>query len=173
MEKIISVKSVIDELNKNKNVFKILLSNLSKEVCVWRSEPQKWCLLEILCHLYDEEREDFRARVKYILENPGQSLPSLDPDSWVQTRKYIEKDYETVLSEFVEEREISVKWLSRLADPSWNNISHNPQLGDISANRIFINWLAHDYLHIRQIIKLKYDYLKNGSDEDLSYAGNW
>ena len=35
------------------------------------------------------------------------------------------------------------------------------------------NWLAHDYLHIRQIIKLKFDFLKDQSDEHLSYAGEW
>lgn len=27
--------------------------------------PEKWCLLEIVFHLYDEEREEFRARVNY------------------------------------------------------------------------------------------------------------
>ena len=35
------------------------------------------------------------------------------------------------------------------------------------------NWLAHDYLHIRQIIRLKFAYLQQLSKEDLSYAGNW
>jgi hypothetical protein len=38
---------------------------------------------------------------------------------------------------------------------------------------IFANWLAHDYLHIRQILRLKYEYLKSISEEDLSYAGEW
>jgi hypothetical protein len=35
------------------------------------------------------------------------------------------------------------------------------------------NWLAHDYLHIRQIIKLKFDYLEKMTGEGLSYAGDW
>jgi hypothetical protein len=35
------------------------------------------------------------------------------------------------------------------------------------------NWLAHDYLHIRQIIRIKYDYLKKTSGEILLYAGEW
>lgn len=33
------------------------------------------------------------------------------------------------------------------------------------------NWLAHDYLHMRQIIK--YQYLKEKTNIDLQYAGNW
>jgi hypothetical protein len=33
--------------------------------------------------------------------------------------------------------------------------------------------MAHDLLHIRQITKLKYDYLKYLSGQGLSYAGDW
>ncbi len=173
MEKLVSSKYVIDELTKNKSVFKILLNNLPKELYMWRSAPQKWCLLEVLCHLHDVECEDFRARIKHVLENPEKPMSPTDPPGWVKSRKYIEQDYDTVLSEFVEERDISVKWLSRLIDPPLNNVYHHPEMGDISANKLFISWLAHDYLHIRQIAKIKYDYLKSIYEEDLSYAGEW
>ncbi len=43
----------------------------------------------------------------------------------------------------------------------------------MTAKMFLSNWLAHDYLHIRQITKLKYDYLKQLTNEDLNYAGNW
>jgi len=43
----------------------------------------------------------------------------------------------------------------------------------MTASMFFSNWLAHDYLHIRQITRLKYDYLKQLTNEDLSYAGTW
>jgi len=43
----------------------------------------------------------------------------------------------------------------------------------MSAKFILANWLAHDYLHIRQITRLKYDYLQDIPNENLSYAGNW
>ncbi len=35
------------------------------------------------------------------------------------------------------------------------------------------NWLAHDLLHMRQIIKIKYLYLEQSSNVDLHYAGAW
>jgi uncharacterized protein YutE (UPF0331/DUF86 family) len=46
-------------------------------------------------------------------------------------------------------------------------------LENLSAKMIFKNWLAHDYLHIRQIIRLKFEYLKGFTGENLSYAGDW
>ena len=66
---------IINELSKNRNVFKELLSGLTAEMYLWMPNPGKWCLLEIVCHLYDIEREDFRARTKHVLETPAAPLP--------------------------------------------------------------------------------------------------
>lgn len=166
-------KHIINELKRNKFVFRELLSGLSREFILWKQSPEKWCLLEIVSHLYDEEREDFRARVKHILETPDLPMPSINPVGWVTERNYLKQDFNKVLNNFLNERNLSIEWLENLETDKWNNINHHPKLGDISANMIFANWLAHDYLHIRQIIRLKYDYLKSLSGENLSYAGDW
>lgn len=165
--------NLIEELNRNISVFEKLLSGLNKNEYLWKQSENKWCLLEIICHLYDEEREDFRSRVKHILENPGLQMKPIDPVGWVKERNYITKDFNEVLSKFLEERKISVNWLMNLENPDWNKIHIHPKLGEMSAKMILTNWVAHDYLHFRQIIKLKYDYLKSESGESLDYAGNW
>jgi hypothetical protein len=71
------------------------------------------------------------------------------------------------------EREQSVKWLQSLTNPKWDNVHEHSKFGKMTAKMFLSNWLAHDYLHIRQITKLKYDYLKQLTNEDLDYAGNW
>lgn len=164
---------ITNELERNIDVFKNLLSGLQSDVYLWKQAEEKWCLLEIICHLCDEEREDFRYRVKHILENPSLPLNSIDPLGWVTLRKYTEQNYEDKINEFMAERKKSIQWLNSLNSNNWDNVYKHPKLGNLSAKMIFSNWLAHDYLHIRQILKLKYDYLKFISDEDLSYAGNW
>jgi hypothetical protein len=166
-------KYIITELHRNADVFKKLLNNVPEEIYLWRQNEKKWCMLGIICHLYDEEREDFRARVKLVLENPQLPANPINPVGWVTERKYIEQNYNTVLANFLNERNISVEWLNQLKDPIWGNVYTHPKIGDLSAKMFLINWLAHDYLHIRQIIKLKYDYLKEISGENLSYAGEW
>ncbi|MEM6429633.1 MAG: hypothetical protein AAF708_10365 [Deinococcota bacterium] len=42
----------------------------------------------------------------------------------------------------------------------------------MSAQFFLENWLAHDYLHMRQVVKLKYDYL-TADGVNLIYAGTW
>ena len=168
-----NTKYIIEELTRNKIVFKDILEGLEKDVYLWKPNSEKWCVLEVACHLYDEEREDFRARVKLTLETPEMPANPIDPVRWVTTRKYIEQDYNNVLQRFLLERDNSIAWLSDLKNPKWNNIYRHPLLGDINAEIFLSSWLAHDYLHIKQITKIKYDYFKEMSGDKVGYAGEW
>jgi DinB superfamily len=164
---------IFEELDRNKYIFKGLLENINEDEYLWKMNPDKWCLLEIICHLRDEEVEDFRTRVRYVLETPELVLPPFDPVNWVKERKYIKQNYKETLSDFIQERERSVKWLHSLTDPKWDNKYQHPKLGPMSAKLFLSNWVAHDYLHIRQILNLKFNYLKFISGEGLNYAGEW
>jgi hypothetical protein len=164
---------LIENLSQNREVFRSLLAGLTPELYRWKPAPDKWCLLEMVCHLRDEEVEDFRTRVRVTLESPDTAPPPIDPVGWVQSRDYIGQDYEAELGAFLAERADSVAWLRGLVDPHWDHAYQHPALGRLSAHLFIHNWLAHDYLHFRQITRLKYQYLAAISGEDLSYAGDW
>ncbi|MCB0726849.1 MAG: DinB family protein [Ignavibacteriae bacterium] len=164
---------VIRKLNDNLNTFKSLLSDTSENEYLFRPAENKWCLLEIVCHLCDEEQSDFRARVKHTLEKTEGDPPKIDPEGWVKSKKYIEWDYYKTLEKFIDERKKSVEWLYSLKDPAWKNEYIHPKFGGMSAEFFLSNWLAHDYLHFRQIIYTKYNYLKHSGSIDLIYAGEW
>jgi hypothetical protein len=78
-----------------------------------------------------------------------------------------------MLEKFIKERESSLIWLKSLKNAIWDHSFEHPKLGTMSAKYFLNNWLAHDYLHIRQIIKLKFDYLDDRFKENLNYAGIW
>lgn len=164
---------IIQNLEQNQSVFESLFSGLSKETYMWKPRAEKWCLLEIVCHLHDEEREDFRARVKHVLETPDELFPPFDPIGLVKTHNYIEQNYGETVGKFLFERTHSLDWLKSLQTPKWENATPHPRLGPMSAWLLLNNWLAHDYLHLRQITRLKYQLLQTQSGQDLSYAGGW
>lgn len=164
---------IIQKLADNRSVFREFLSGISAEEYMWKPSLEKWCLLEIVCHLYDEELYDFRARVKSVLENPESSLPPSDPEGWVKSKNYIGQEYEIMVGKFLNERDESVEWLLNLHLPKWKNEFVHPVRGPLSAEFFLANWLAHDYLHFRQISNLMYSYLKSVSGMDLGYAGDW
>ena len=164
---------IISELNNNWDDFKSMLSAISKQEYMWKPAPDKWCLLEIVCHLYDEEREDFRARLNHVLTTPDLPMPGIDPIALVTLNDYINQDYHEMLNQFLSERKNSIKWLNSLSAPDYKQAYIHPKFGPLNGELFLTNWLAHDYLHFRQITKLKYDYLKFQTGVSLKYAGDW
>ena len=164
---------IIDNLEKNKEVFSSLFADLLKEEYLWREKGNSWSLLEVLCHLHDEEIEDFRTRVKHVLETPEKYPPPIDPVLWVTQKKYQEQSFAEKLKSFLTERNNSIQWLRSLENPNWLNTYVNPKLEKQTAQMYLENWLAHDYLHIRQINRIKYLFFKSCAKESLAYAGTW
>ena len=167
------ISHIINGLEHNRSVFEDLFSPILEHQKTWKPEPHKWSLLEVLCHLYDEEREDFKTRVRCLLQSPVEPPPLFDPTVWVTERRYIDQNYDDRLSELLNERTASIDWLNSLEDANWLNEYEHPKMGIRTPLFYLSNWLAHDFLHIRQIMKLKLDYLNHVSGTDLNYAGTW
>ena len=165
--------SLIHHLARHRGVFGHLLSSADPEEQRWRAAPEKWCLLETVCHLYDEEREDFHARLQHALETPDTPQPPTDPPGWMTSRKYMEQDYTPMLTKFLAERDRSVAWLQGLHAPKWSNAYQHPKVGALSAEFFLANWVAHDLHHIRQINAMRYAYLAATCGVRLDYAGTW
>lgn len=166
-------QAIIVQLQRNKLVFQNLLESTSQKLRLFKPYADTWCLLEVVCHLLDEEREDFKARVQSILTDPNEPLKPISPEKWPTERRYLDQDFETVLEEFLSERERSIEWLQSLQNPEWEQTVDHPEVGPRSAKKFLVNWLAHDYHHIRQINRIHHAYLKACSADDLTYAGKW
>lgn len=163
----------IDRFSKNRGVFESLLRGVSLEQAQWKPAADKWSMLEVLNHLYDEEREDFRQRRELVLADPKHAWPSIDPKGWVTTRGYNGRDLDTSLDNFLAEREKSLAWLGQLASPNWQNSNEGPN-GNLSAGDLLASWLAHDFLHIRQLARLHWQYVGAISDPyQTTYGGPW
>lgn len=167
------IERIIIELEVNRGIFKDLFTGMTEEEYLLKPSAGKWCLLEILCHLVDEEREDFRARTRHLLEHPQSPFLGIDPEAWVKERKYMEQDYEEKLEDFLSERNESISWLRSLQEPQWGNSYDHPVFGRLTAQTLLANWLAHDYIHLRQVIGAKFGYHQSVSGESLDYAGKW
>ena len=164
---------IILQLSKNQLVFEKLLSNIQQKQSLWKPDTNKWCMLEVVCHLVDEEIYDFRTRVKSILENPQVELPKFNPLDWAVEHRYMEQFMEKKTKEFLAERGRSVQWLKDLLNPRWKNEYHHPKMGILTAEYFLANWLAHDYIHLRQLNRLSYEFLQFESGINLNYAGDW
>ncbi len=164
-------KFIIDRLAHNTGVFREIFTGISPEYASWRPAEGKWSFLEVVNHIRDEEELDFRERVKAALEN--REAPAIHPGKWVTEKNYAGRDYISSVANFLLEREHSIEWLRSLKDIDWNSKWTNPQF-EMTAYGFLVNWLAHDYLHIRQLNRMNFLYLKEkAGDVSLQYAGDW
>ena len=163
----------INRFFRNRDVFTALMTDVAPEQARWKPAPDKWSILEVVNHLYDEEREDFRQRLELVLADPSQPFPPIDPRGWVTSRNYLGRELGESLNRFLKEREKSLAWLQQLSSPDWAN-SNQGANGILKAGDLLASWLAHDFLHIRQITRLHFQYAGFISKPyQTAYAGPW
>lgn len=163
----------VERFANNAGVFENLAQGVSLEQARWKPSPEKWSFLEVVNHLYDEERDDFRARLDSLLHHPERKWPPIDPQGWALERGYNEREFAESLARFLEERRKSIAWLKELKEPHLENEYEHTQ-GIISAGDLLASWLAHDFLHIRQLARLHWQYLNFlCTPFKTAYAGDW
>ena len=115
--------------------------------------------MEVVNHLYDEEKDDFRKRLDLTLHKPEEEWPGIDPQGWVIAHEYSTKDFHQSVKNFFDERAKSIQWLNNLSVPEWDTLHQHQILGPLSAADLLAAWAAHDYLHLKQISELQAGYL--------------
>jgi hypothetical protein len=169
----LNLSQIIERMRANADAITALARDLSDAQARWKPAAGAWSLLEVVNHLYDEEREDFRTRVDYVLHRPGEQAPPIDPEGWVTARAYNQRDPRASLDAFQHERAASLEWLRGLSDPNWDAAYHAPW-GVLRAGDLLVAWLAHDHLHVRQLNELHYAYLaQQAAPYSVEYAGEW
>ncbi len=165
--------SLIDRLEAQVGIIREMVQGVTREQAAWKPAPERWSVLEVAVHLLDEEREDFRVRLGLLLRDPKADWPPIDPQGWVTQREYAKRDLGETLQAFLKEREDSLAWLNGLESPVWDNVKTHPVAGALSAGDMLASWVAHDLLHIRQLAKLHWDYVRSLAEPySVAYAGD-
>ncbi len=158
--------------------FAYALPNLVKGIpeveARWRPSDGGWSILEVVCHLGDEEEHDFRRRLELLLTDPERPWPRVNVDEMVEEGNYNERDLARECDRFQRERLKSVRWLRSTGTADWTATKDHPKLGLIRAGDLLASWAAHDALHLRQIARRLYDLAnRDAPGFSTSYAGKW
>jgi len=150
-----------------------LAHGVSEEQARWRPDAVAWSILEVINHLYDEEQYDFRVRLDIILHRPERPWPKINPQGWVKAHDYNGKALDESLQNFLQERASSLDWLRRLESPNWKAV-YTTAWGQMRAGDMLAAWVAHDLLHMRQLVELHHAYtVAQLAPYDSRYAGEW
>lgn len=163
----------ITQMATNAETIRQLTVGVSDEQARWKPDSESWSVLEVINHLVDEERLDFRVRLDHILHKPGVEPPDIHPERWVTERGYNERQLTPSLDAFLQARADSLAWLRGLGAPDWEAAFTAPW-GTIRAGDMFAAWVAHDVLHMRQLVELHYAWTtRQVQPYSVRYAGEW
>jgi hypothetical protein len=167
-------KTLYREFALSTEMIRSLLAGVSQEEAQVKPSRSAWSILEVTCHLHDEEREDFREHLDFIFHRQNKDeWHSIAPFAWVKLRKYNQQNFKTMQQKFFGEREKSLAWLWGLKNANWN-VTYKSKWGTMQAGDMFASWVAHDNLHIRQLVELRRSRIERITKPyHIQYAGDW
>lgn len=164
----------ITALAENPAAIAALVRAMPADQVRWRPAPTAWSVLEVINHLADEECEDFRMRLDFVLHQQGERPPANNPGEWVIARTYNERDVDASLARFERERKQSLVWLRGLTAADWSRAWEVAPGYTLRAGDLLTAWAAHDLLHLRQLVELQYECPRQqAAPYSVEYAGDW
>lgn len=170
-----SIDSAVESLTRFPMVLANLVRPLGDDIQKFARTSEDWSILQIVCHLADEEEFDFPVRIQLTLDG-SQSWPPIDPEGWATERNYSGQNLEEQLERFGALRKSALTQLSARGWEAidWNSSYSHETIGELSAGDLLHSWAAHDILHLRQISKRLYEYNEvQANSFSTRYAGNW
>jgi hypothetical protein len=166
-------RTLYQELQNSTEMIRALLLGITQAEAHAKPTPESWSILEVVCHLYDIEREDFREHLDFILHRQQEEYHAIDPQAWVTERNYNEQDFQEMQSKFFAERQKSLAWLKEISGANWE-ITYTSEYGTVGAGEMFCCWVAHDNLHLRQFVELRRARIETiVQPYPIEYAGDW
>ena len=127
-----------------------MVAGLDPETWRARPAPDEWAPVEIVCHLRDEEAEDFGARVRVVLAGQDRFVP-IDPERWAVDRRYREDDPHAAMAAFRQHRQENLALLeSTRAEDLVRTVGHSSG-SELSGLDLVAAWVTHDRLHLHQL----------------------
>jgi len=166
-------KTLYQELVESTEMIQALIKNIDQKQAQVKPNAKSWSILEVVCHLYDEEREDFREHLDFILYRQQEEWHPIATVAWVKQRKYNEQDFKVMKAKFFRERKKSLTWLKTLEGANWT-AKYKTKWRLVTAGDMFTSWVAHDNLHIRQLTELRRARIERiAKPHRVEYAGDW
>jgi hypothetical protein len=138
------------ELGRLPAVLDALLAGLDEAGARTRPAPGEWSPVEIVCHLRDEETEDFGARLRVIVSGADEFAP-IDPERWAEERRYGEASLPVALEALRARRQASLDLLAAVAPDTLTGSRSHRRLGRLSGLDLLAAWVAHDRIHLAQL----------------------
>jgi DinB superfamily len=142
-------------LSRTPAMLKTLIESLPEHMVYGTEGADTWSPYDVLGHLIHGEKTDWIPRAKTILEF-GESRP-FDPfDRVAMLQESKGKNVAALLEEFAVLRASSLRAFKEmhLQESDLQKTGTHPSLGRVTMGELLATWVAHDFDHLVQIIRV-------------------
>lgn len=150
---------LIDVLSRTQDALERLVVNETPESLRHKPAPDKWCALEILCHLRDCEKPALLERLRRILKEDNPTLPYVDQDALYAAGDYMNQDPLKAWKRFSVLRKQTLQVLHNAHIDEWDRPYIHPTRGPETFGNLVRYFAQHDKNHLKQIRAAIADYL--------------
>lgn len=145
---------ILSKLKESEKAVVALFRGVSSDAVRRRPAPEKWSMLEILCHLRDVEFL-FVERYAKMANHDRPQLRMINQDELATKLRYNEDDPAIALREFQGLRAQTLLVLSALAQQGWERVGLHPKRGEFSIAAHAVMHVAHDVNHVERLRALR------------------
>jgi hypothetical protein len=149
------LKKHLDAAEKSPKEIAAAVSGLAPAVLRYRSDPAKWCILEILGHLADIELV-YGCRLRQMLADEKPVIAPMDQDAWANNLGYLEAPAPELVAMYGLNRHHNLRLLRRMKPGDLEKSAFHPEhQKDVTVAQIVEQMAGHGVNHLAQIEKLK------------------
>jgi DinB superfamily len=149
------LKAHLDAAEKSPQEIAAAVSGLSPAVLRYRSDPAKWCILEILGHLADIEIV-YGYRLRQMLADEKPVIAPMNQDAWAKNLGYLDASAPELVALYGLNRHHNLRLLRRLKAGDLEKSAFHPEYQkDVTVARLVEQMAGHGLNHLGQIERLK------------------
>jgi hypothetical protein len=149
------LKKHLDAAEKSPKEIAAAVSGLSPAVLRYRSDPAKWCILEILGHLADIEIV-YGYRLRQMLADEKPVIAVMDQDAWAKNLGYLDASAPELVALYGLNRHHNLRLLRGLRAGDLDKSAFHPEYQkDVTVARLVEQMAGHGTNHLGQIERLK------------------
>ena len=149
------LKKHLEAAEKSPKEIAAAVSGLSPAILRYRSNPEKWCILEILAHLADIEIV-YGYRLRQMLADEKPVIAPMDQDAWAKNLGYLHASAPELVAMYGLNRHHNLRLLRLLKAEDLEKSAFHPEYKkDVTVGRLVEQMAGHGVNHLAQIEKLK------------------
>ncbi len=148
---------------------RVFCAAVNPETLRWQPAPDEWSVGQLLGHLLDADEHAFKQRIRWMLDNPGGSIPR-----WSATVAAAQRgrgdDPLALLAELAERRQGRAAFVAALSPAQLAVAAAFPGDGEFLVSDFVAEWAWHDWDHTRQVMDILKKSIWGGFSERMQRA---